>query len=155
LKLARTKEWRESHGLTQRELAAVAGVGEVTVARIEAGASVTPPTARKVAGALGVSVADLLERPPVPLAEVPEAGPADAIKGPDSRVWGTEESRPKPPMPESAGQPIVREVHEQIPVSDKIQLEQEFNTLISHLETLGRTNEAVEVERMRDEVLAA
>jgi transcriptional regulator with XRE-family HTH domain len=70
LKLARTKEWRESHGLTQRELAAEAGVGEVTVARIETGASVTPPTARKIAEALGVSVADLLERPPVPLAVI-------------------------------------------------------------------------------------
>jgi transcriptional regulator with XRE-family HTH domain len=74
LKLARTKEWRESHGLTQRELAAEAGVGEVTVARIEAGASVAPPTARKIAEALGVTVADLLERPPVPLAEAPQTG---------------------------------------------------------------------------------
>ena len=70
MKLARTREWRESHGLTQRELAAEAGVGEVTVARMETGASVTPSTARKIAGALGVAVADLLERPPVPLAEV-------------------------------------------------------------------------------------
>jgi transcriptional regulator with XRE-family HTH domain len=69
LKLARTKEWRESHGLTQRELAAAAGVGEVTVARVETGASVSPPTARKLAEVLDVSVADLLERPPVPLAE--------------------------------------------------------------------------------------
>ena len=68
MELARTKEWRESRGLTQRELAAKAGVGEVTVARIETGASVTPPTARKIAEALGVAVADLLERPPVPLA---------------------------------------------------------------------------------------
>jgi len=69
LKLARTKEWREAHGLTQRELAAAAGVGEVTVARVETGASVSPPTARKLAEALDVSVADLLERPPVPLAK--------------------------------------------------------------------------------------
>jgi transcriptional regulator with XRE-family HTH domain len=69
LKLARTKEWRESHGLTQRELAAAAGVGEVTVARVETWASVSPPTARKLAEVLDVSVADLLERPPVPLAE--------------------------------------------------------------------------------------
>ena len=72
MKLARTKEWRESHGLTQRELAAEAGVGEVTVARMETGASVTPPTARKIAVALGVAVADLLERPPVPSAEASE-----------------------------------------------------------------------------------
>jgi transcriptional regulator with XRE-family HTH domain len=74
LELARTKEWRESHGLTQRELAAEAGVGEATVARIETGASVAPPTARKIAEALGVAVADLLERPPVPLAEAPDQG---------------------------------------------------------------------------------
>jgi transcriptional regulator with XRE-family HTH domain len=76
LKLARTKEWRESHGLTQRELAAEAGVGEATIARVEMGASVTPPTARKIAEALAVAVADLLERPPVPLADAPqETGP--------------------------------------------------------------------------------
>jgi transcriptional regulator with XRE-family HTH domain len=68
MKLARTREWRESRGLTQRELAAEAGVGEVTVARVEAGTSVAPPTARKIATALGVSVADLMEAPPVPLA---------------------------------------------------------------------------------------
>ena len=69
MELARTKEWRESRGLTQRALAAKASVGEVTVARIETGASVTPSTARKIAETLGVAVADLLERPPVPLAE--------------------------------------------------------------------------------------
>ena len=79
MKLARTREWRESHGLTQRELAAEAGVGEVTVARIETGASVTPPTARKIAEALGVAVVDLLERPLVPLAEAPETGPPDSL----------------------------------------------------------------------------
>jgi transcriptional regulator with XRE-family HTH domain len=79
LKLARTKEWRESHGLTQRGLAAEAGVGEVTVARIETGASVTPSTARKIAGALGVAVADLLERPPVPLAKAPKVGRPSVI----------------------------------------------------------------------------
>jgi len=87
LKLARTKEWRESHGLTQRELAAEAGVGEVTVARVETGASVTPPTARKIAEALGVAVADLLERPPVPLAEAPQGtGPSDKGADEERRV---------------------------------------------------------------------
>jgi transcriptional regulator with XRE-family HTH domain len=70
MQLARLKEWRESRGLTQRELAAEAAVGHVTVARIETGASVTPPTARKIAETLGLSVADLMERPPVPLGEV-------------------------------------------------------------------------------------
>jgi transcriptional regulator with XRE-family HTH domain len=79
LKLARTKEWRESLGLTQRGLAADPGVGEVTVARIETGASVTPSTARKIAVALGVAVADLLERPPVPLAKAPKVGRPSVI----------------------------------------------------------------------------
>jgi transcriptional regulator with XRE-family HTH domain len=86
LELARTKEWRESHGLTQRELASKAGVGEATVARIETGASVAPPTARKIAEALGVAVADLLERPPVPLAEASEAGPTEAGAEEERRV---------------------------------------------------------------------
>jgi transcriptional regulator with XRE-family HTH domain len=92
LKLARTREWRESHGLTQRELAAEAGVGEVTVARIETGASVTPPTARKIAQALGVRVADLLERPPVPLDEAPqETGPLHHVRRPHDSMEVSDE----------------------------------------------------------------
>lgn len=87
MKLARTKEWRESHGLTQRELAAEASVGEVTVARIESGASVAPPTARKIAEALDVSVADLMERPPVPLGDAPpETGPG-SLQFEDERLF--------------------------------------------------------------------
>jgi transcriptional regulator with XRE-family HTH domain len=73
MRLPRTKEWREARGLSQRELSAEAGVGESTVPRIERGESVTPPTARKIADALGVSVSDLLESPPVPLASAPSA----------------------------------------------------------------------------------
>ena len=69
MKLERLKEWREARGLTQKELSREAHVAEKTVARIELGDSVRPNTARKIADALGVSVADLLERPPVPLAE--------------------------------------------------------------------------------------
>jgi transcriptional regulator with XRE-family HTH domain len=81
MQLARTREWREALGLTQKELAVEADVGEATVARIELGASVTPSTARKVAKALNVAVVDLLEHPPepakpreepVPLVEAPE-----------------------------------------------------------------------------------
>ena len=67
MKIPRTKEWRESQGLTQRELADMAGIGYVTVARIEGGQGANPPTARKIAKALGITVADLLEHPPVPL----------------------------------------------------------------------------------------
>jgi transcriptional regulator with XRE-family HTH domain len=61
------KEWREARGLSQRELASVAGIGAKTVARIELGDSVRPTTARKVARGLQVSVSDLMEHPPVPL----------------------------------------------------------------------------------------
>ena len=83
MRLERLREWRESRGLTQRELASDAGVGEVTVARVEAGTSVRPNTARKLADVLGVTVADLMERPPVPLGEGGEgrsaAGPSPEI----------------------------------------------------------------------------
>jgi transcriptional regulator with XRE-family HTH domain len=76
MRLERLREWRESRGLTQRELASEADVGEVTVARAEAGISVRPNTAHKMANVMGVAVADLMERPPVPLAEAPPAGRA-------------------------------------------------------------------------------
>jgi transcriptional regulator with XRE-family HTH domain len=69
--LGRLREWRESRGFTQKELALEASVGEVTVARIEAGTSVRPNTARKIADALGVAVVDLQEKPPVPLGPAP------------------------------------------------------------------------------------
>jgi transcriptional regulator with XRE-family HTH domain len=67
MKLSRAREWRESQGLTQHELGEKAGVSEATVLRVEAGHSVFPNTARKIAAALDVQVADLLEVPPVPL----------------------------------------------------------------------------------------
>jgi transcriptional regulator with XRE-family HTH domain len=77
MKLARLKEWRESHGLTQKELAAAARASEWTVARAEAGEEVRPNTARRLAEVMEVTVADLLEQPPIPLAEAPSpAGPA-------------------------------------------------------------------------------
>jgi transcriptional regulator with XRE-family HTH domain len=81
MQLTRTKQWREARGLTQRGLAAEAGISEVTVARLETGHASTPSTARKVADALGVSPADLMENPPAPLVEAlrpgrSESGPA-------------------------------------------------------------------------------
>jgi hypothetical protein len=64
----------------QKEVADTAAISEWTVLRAEGGASVRPPTARKIADALGVSVADLLERPPVPLASAPSASPSPDVE---------------------------------------------------------------------------
>jgi transcriptional regulator with XRE-family HTH domain len=95
MKLARLREWRESQGLTQKELAAGAGASEYTVARAEAGLEIRPNTARRLASVLDVAVADLMERPPVPLGEpvplavAPDPGPRDEplISRPEVREW--------------------------------------------------------------------
>ena len=86
--LPRLREWREAQGETQGTLGKGAGVALHTVHRIETGAPTTPPTARKLAEALGVSVADLVEKPPIPLENRPvplaeaSAGEADeAVSG--------------------------------------------------------------------------
>jgi transcriptional regulator with XRE-family HTH domain len=71
VKAPRLREWREAMGETQVTLAEKSGVAEHTISRIEHGASLRPTTARKLADALDVAVADLLERPPVPLVEAP------------------------------------------------------------------------------------
>ena len=75
MKLSRLKEWRESRGLMQKEVAAAAGVSEYTVLRAEGGISIRPNTARKIAEALNVTVADLLEEPPVPLGQASQTSP--------------------------------------------------------------------------------
>jgi len=71
VQLPRTREWREAAGLTQRELSKESGVGKGTIVRIENGESATPRTAKKIADTLNISVADLLESPPVPLGQAP------------------------------------------------------------------------------------
>jgi transcriptional regulator with XRE-family HTH domain len=65
VKTPRLREWREAMGETQVTLADKSGVAEHTISRIEHGASLRPTTARKLADALGVAVADLMESPPV------------------------------------------------------------------------------------------
>ncbi len=55
---------REARGLSQADLAERAGVSEKTVARAEAAGYVQPHTVLLLAGALKVSVADLLAGPP-------------------------------------------------------------------------------------------
>ncbi len=88
MQLPRLRQWRESRGLLQRELASESGLSEYTITRIESGDSIRPSTARKVADALGVSVADLIERPPVPLIDAPEeAGlPKEPVGMPHARI---------------------------------------------------------------------
>jgi transcriptional regulator with XRE-family HTH domain len=54
------RELRELHGLTQKELADVSGVSLRSVAGYEGGAHVRPNTARKLAQALNVEIADLV-----------------------------------------------------------------------------------------------
>ncbi len=62
------RDIRELRMLTQRELADRAGVSLFTVQRIERGeGSVRPKTGRAIAGALGVSVEDLLGKAQAPL----------------------------------------------------------------------------------------
>jgi DNA-binding XRE family transcriptional regulator len=81
VQLARTREWREASGYTQRTLAAAAHVAEVTVVRIERGEDTSPKTARKIATAMGIEVRDLMEQAPVPLDEA-QGGSAGGTPGP-------------------------------------------------------------------------
>lgn len=59
--MQRLREWRERRALTQNQLAEKAGVSRATVVRLEKGYSAVPPTLRKLADALGVDPAELIE----------------------------------------------------------------------------------------------
>lgn len=76
MKTPRLREWRESKGETQLTLSERSGVAEHTISRIEHGAELRPTTARKLADALDVEVADLMESPPV--ASLAGAGKGEA-----------------------------------------------------------------------------
>jgi transcriptional regulator with XRE-family HTH domain len=60
-KLPRLRWYRERQALSQEELAQAAGVSRVTITRLEGGEDAFPQTARKIAAALGVSPAELME----------------------------------------------------------------------------------------------
>jgi transcriptional regulator with XRE-family HTH domain len=66
------RELRELHGLTQKELADVSGVSLRSVAGYEGGAQVRPNTARKLAQALDVEVADLVGASSYPKTPTPQ-----------------------------------------------------------------------------------
>ena len=60
--LPRLREIRERRALSQRELSKLAGVSRVTIVRLEAGGEDPfPTTVRKLATALNVDPADLME----------------------------------------------------------------------------------------------
>lgn len=62
VKLTRLRSARERAALTQRELAARAGVNYVQISRIERGdVEPYPSTVRKLAAALNVAPSDLME----------------------------------------------------------------------------------------------
>ena len=61
VKLTRLRTIRERAALTQRELAASAGTTQATIARLERGEEGRPTTARKLARALRVRPADLMD----------------------------------------------------------------------------------------------
>ncbi len=62
VKLTRLRAARERKALTQQELADLAGVNRATVVRAESGQDEPfPRTTRKLAKALGVKPADLME----------------------------------------------------------------------------------------------
>lgn len=90
MQLPRIREWRESRGLMQKELAAEANVSEYTVLRAEKGVSLRVDSARKIAEALGVSVADLQESPPVPLGGAP--GDRPKVEAPTSSTLADSEA---------------------------------------------------------------
>src|SRR5215217_2185629 len=106
---------RAERGLTLRQAAERVRVRPATLSDIEHGRSQPHDvTLAKIAKAYGVPLADLLEEP-VPLGEAPRASvQADGTKGPDPAVWGPKESRPKPPIPESAGKRIHVEVQDDL-----------------------------------------
>lgn len=60
-KLPRLRWYRDRQALSQEELAKAAGVSRVTITRVEAGEDTYPQTARKIAAALNIAPADLME----------------------------------------------------------------------------------------------
>ncbi len=61
MKLPRLREQRRRRVLSQRELAALAATTQMTVYRLEAGHDARPATTRRLAKALKVRPADLME----------------------------------------------------------------------------------------------
>lgn len=81
MQIPNLRELRELHGLTQKELADVSGVSLRSVAGYEGGAHVRPNTARKLAQALNVEVADLVGADSSPKAQAPPSSIQPPLNG--------------------------------------------------------------------------
>jgi transcriptional regulator with XRE-family HTH domain len=80
VKTPNLRAWREAKGHSQRSLAKEANINHFTVLRAERGEDIRPTNAAKIAGALGITVADLMaeeDRPPAPLS----GGPSPSTSG--------------------------------------------------------------------------
>ena len=103
----RIREVREDLGMPAAELARRVGVAPNTVWRYESGEREPSMTMlEKIARELRTEPAELMRDPAF-------AGKGEALaeagqdrKGPDRDEWGPDETRPKVPMPESAGHHI-------------------------------------------------
>ena len=85
--MERLKRLRAEKRLSQARLAARAELDPSTVNQIERGArEASPATLRKLADALGVSLADLLEESPKAPAPSPETTPVTALPDAEGRV---------------------------------------------------------------------
>jgi transcriptional regulator with XRE-family HTH domain len=108
LKLPRLKEVRELHGWSQTKLTEESGVSRDSISNYETGhRGAYPATAKKLADALGVEIADLIE-PARELAtsgkaEAPPAGPLDQEK---LREWFEEVLRAAQPLAEQPDEVI-------------------------------------------------
>ncbi len=93
MKLERLKEWREYRGLTQVELAELAGVPQSTVSQAETGKrSPHPGTARKFAEALGVEVEELTRAPKAPAPRSARLW-LEEVVGHNYLTWSDQEAR--------------------------------------------------------------
>ncbi len=88
MKLPRLKEVRELHGWSQKKLAEESGVSRDSISNYETGhRQAWPATARRLADALGVEIADLLQEPARPK-EVAPSSPDEWARERNARLHG-------------------------------------------------------------------
>ena len=81
MQIPRLRQWREFRRLTQKDLAAESGVSVRSIAGYEAGAGIRPNTARKLAEALNIEVADFFREPEGPKVPAPPSPKQPSFNG--------------------------------------------------------------------------